>query len=563
MRQDVEVERLRLEAKETNKVVQRVQNRVRRRILRLEDGEQEVEAVRQYHLEVLNRMTVQAMKLITMQQELGQFEGCIDDRIQSLMQWDVFLYQRLVEQEAMICHQINMLEAEIHSMRAMSGVAIMVRTQVLKPKPDILDVSKLGIDTKPQAQRTMREMIFPIHDYYQSRNYDQPKRQKPKAKQMFPPMNISQQSQYYERNPILGRPHEDMAVPFHNEWKNHVQPKILKPRANPHVPPLIHPQLNNDGKKLIGKRAKLDHDTMEESKRKCDLQLKPGKSQENPVVPSLQLPKFDDDVSHIQRSQEELFISVVNESEREFREMQPKVVRPECVPLLDLSLLNDVKRRTRKATKADLSISVHDKTERKSQRQPKSAQKSDDADAKPKTKRRSESKTTVSVPEDSNQISHGQQPKILKPKAKLVAQPTEVSTEPKEEELAPIKAQKSNRVCRKIPASVVKVEMPFHPEIDMTLPRRPREVPVPIICAPKEITPRETSTAAKSNAKLRSMMTGTAILPDFKNNKMPAYKKNVVELAPTFRKPGKMAAVHPKSLPEVDSARAKFYRRCD
>lgn len=560
----MEVERLRLEAKHTNKVVQRVQNGVRRRILRLEDGEQEVQALRQYHLEVLNRMTVQSLKLITMHQELGQFEGCFDDRIQSLIHWDVFLYQRLIEQEAMICHQVNTLEAEIQSMRAMSGVAIMVRTKVLKPKPDILDVSKLGFDTKPQAQRTMREMIFPIHDFYENRNFDQPKNQKPKAKQMFPPMNISQQSQYYERNPILGRPHQDMAVPVYNEWKNHVQPKILKPRANPHVPPLIQSQLNNDSKKLKGKKANLDHETMEESKGKSDMQPKPGRSQGNPVVPSLQLPKYDDDdFSHIPRSKEELFISVVNESEREFRKKQPKVVRPECVPQLDLSLLNDVKPRTRKATKADFGISVCDKTERKSQRKPKSALKTDDADAKPETKRRTESKEAVPVPEDSNKESHRQQPKILKPKAKSHAQPTEVSSEPKEEELSPIKPQKSNRVCRKIPASVVKVEMPFHPEIDMTLPRRPRQVPVPIICAQKEITPKETSTAAKSNAKLRSMMTGTAILPDFKNNKMPAYKKNVVEPAPTFRKPGKMAAVHPKSLPEVDSARAKIYKRWD
>ncbi|XP_061179534.1 uncharacterized protein LOC133188169 [Saccostrea echinata] len=273
---DADIEKLRLEAKDSNKLMMRIQEGTRQRNLKVEEGQKHLDAVKKYHQELTIRKNIQVQKISSMEQA-ARSAGC-PEQARAVIQQDIHLYQRLVEQEAIVCHQINMLEAEFDSLKAMAGIPSRTKPKILRPKPD-------------------------------------------------------------------------------------------------------------------------------------------------PIVPILDLPKQEETGLHRGKVQ-------------------------------------------------------------------------------------------------------------------------------------------GNRLCRKIPAAVMKVEMPFDQERAALCQGKPKEVSIPVICGQKGMGPKTSDAAAQSNAKLRAKMTGAALLPDMKNNKMIA-KKAGPEYANTFKKPGKVNNKPPKVLPDLGNVKMNLYRRND
>ena len=227
------------------------------------------------------------------------------------------------------------------------------------------------------------------------------------------------------------------------------------------------------------------------------LLLEPLKTN-NCLVPPLDLSLLCDDnnTTELRKAEEDLFISVLDDSERE-KYSQTKIIRPKWVPRLDLSLLEDGRVKTSKRIKKN---------------------------------------------KESGQVSY-KEPSSLKASTRFLIPLCDLDIKEHLELLA--KSSKNDNIYN-IPKSVPK--MPFFFETS-SVPTKitPREAPVPIICSIKQTAP-----SRPTNSKLRNKMAGTSILPDLVKNR--CNMKKTTTLAPNSKtekkiavQPPKPAELHPKS----------------
>ena len=227
------------------------------------------------------------------------------------------------------------------------------------------------------------------------------------------------------------------------------------------------------------------------------LLLEPLKTK-NSLVPPLDLSLLCDDnnTTELRKAEEDLFISVLDDSERE-KYSQTKIIRPKWVPRLDLSLLEDGRVKTSKRIKKN---------------------------------------------KESGQVSY-KEPSSLKASTRFLIPLCDLDI--KEHLELSAKSSKNDNIYN-IPKSVPK--MPFFFETS-SVPTKitPREAPVPIICSIKQIAP-----SCPTNSKLRVKMAGTSILPDLVKNR--CNMKKITTLAPNSKtekkiaaQPPKPAELHPKS----------------